>query len=49
MKGYFQRIPVEEYDDEVHEYVDKLMATQCKEANKQLSITEFCKIQISIT
>ena len=37
-------VPPEEYDeDDVHEYVDKAMVTYCKEANKQVSITELLK------
>ena len=37
-------MPTEKYgEDGVYKYVDKSMATQCKEANKQLSITEWLK------
>ena len=42
MKRYFKGIPAEEYDeDAVHEYICKFIATQTKEAYKQLLIGKF--------
>ena len=44
MKRYFHRMLTEEYDEDyVHIFVDNSMATQCKKAIKQLSITELPK------
>ena len=44
VKRYFKRMPTEEYDEHVVQgYVDKFMATQCKEAHEQLPMTELLK------
>ena len=44
VKRYFKGMSTEEYDeDDVHEFLDKSMATQHKEPFEQLSVTDLLK------